>query len=752
MLENLNPKQLEAVQLLKGPLLILAGAGTGKTKVLTSRIANLILSNTAVQDEILAVTFTNKAAAEMRERIELLIGNTGGMWIGTFHSIGLRLLKMHAAAVSLQPNFVIIDEADKNKLVKQIALELEIDEKRYPIKLLSFIISSIKERGVSHSEADRISGFKYKDLDVVSFYSLYQQRLRNYNLVDFDDLILQAINLLSSNSNILNDIHERFKYILVDEYQDTGFSQHKLLKILASKHNNICCVGDDDQSIYSWRGAVIENILNFNRDYSDANIIHLEQNYRSTAHILQTALGLIGFNKSRYNKSLHSTIEEGDKVQIVSLSDGNQEGNFIANKIKKMVPNEYKYSDIAVLVRASYQIRALEETLINYGIPYRIVDGTKFYDRREIKDIIAYLRLLQSDMDMLALERIINVPKRGIGEKTMDQLVNYAKSNNVNIIEALRQSVKLQLLSKSISEKIADLLEKIDKWRYLLADERYSLASLTQIIIQDSGYASMVEEESKTDPKNANRFDNLKELVGAMEKFTTLSEFLEHVALFNTYTDNANGEQINIFTMHGAKGLEFDVVFLPGWEETVFPSYRSIEENGDMGLEEERRLAYVAITRAKKRLFISYAQSRYLFGKQQFAARSRFIDEIIKANEDNIVYDNRLTDTSSQILDSPYSSGVKSLGNGYNSYNKYYNKGHAKANYSFKSSIIRNNNVNTKTNESVVMVMEIGSEVEHESFGVGEIVGTISQYYQVKFKKDGVKRLIQKDYLQLVKK
>lgn len=728
LLTGLNQPQLEAVSAVDGPVLVLAGAGTGKTKVLTTRIVNIIATGAATPDNILAVTFTNKAANEMRNRIEEMVGYLGGMWIGTFHSIGVRLLRMHSKAIDLEPSFSIVDEADRNKLFKQVILELNIDEKRYPVKLISYLISNLKEKCITENDEGMVNGVKYKDLDILGIYKSYQRKLKTYNLLDFDDLIMLTIQLFKKNPQILSDIQDRFTHILVDEYQDTGHSQHLLLKMLAGKYYNICCVGDEDQSIYSWRGANVDNILNFEKDYIGAKVIRLEENYRSTTNILNVATSVISNNKSRYGKTLFSNSGEGGMVNIVHVQDNQQEGQEICNRMQYYANLEESYNDMAILVRAAFQIRSIEEMLMRNNMPYRVIDGIKFYDKREIKDTVAYLRFIFSDQDRLAFERIINLPKRGIGDKTLANIFATADNNYIGLTPAMQKMSDEGSFGAKIKTEINTFLDQIKYWRECAIEDRCSLSELAEMVINQSGYLAMLKTE---EPDDLTRVDNVKELINALSGFGTIEEFLEHIALFGAKDQGENSNAINILTMHGSKGLEYNIVFLPGWEEGTFPSFRSIDENGDSGLEEERRLAYVAITRARKELAIFYADSRFVFGKYQASLKSRFIDEITKKL------------SNSNIIKFSNYSGISN-----NNSNKFTNTPSIPTYKPKKIESFEGYSIPQSANEPTRPhhTLKKDEVVSHDKFGTGVVVGFIASYVDVLFD-DGIKRLIQKEFL-----
>ena len=625
-LKNLNKSQKDAVNYLDGPLLIVAGAGSGKTKVLTSRIANIIKQKKAFPNQILAVTFTNKAAKEMQNRVSRILGSsaTGLSWLGTFHSICAKLLRKHASAAGLNSNFTIIDTDDQMRLIKNICKSENIDVKKISPKYIIAIIDKWKNRGFYPNEVV----INYKDIYekvILPVYKIYQKKLVELNSCDFGDLILHTVKILEKNSDIQELYKKNFKYILVDEYQDTNFIQSKWLNLLANDKQNICCVGDDDQSIYSWRGAEIKNFLEFDQIYSNTKVIRLEQNYRSTQNILSVASNLISNNQNRVGKTLKTVMEGGDLVKLNCFKNGKDEAVGVSDEIEK-IKKKFSLNNIAILVRAIFQTREFEERFLKIGIPYRILGGTKFYERAEIKDCIAYLRLIHQDKDDLAFERIVNNPKRAIGESTIKSIHEFSKINNLNLESSSKKMIQENLIKPKAKIGLSSFLNLISKWRNQIKVNKINHVKLLQIVLDESGYSSMLK--NKKDLENENRLENIKELLSAMKEFDNLESFLEHVSLATSVDQDWDGEKINMMTIHASKGLEFDVIFLPGWEEGLFPNQKSIEEKGQSGLEEERRLAYVGITRAKKKAIISFSMNRFYQGDWIDSMASRFIDEL----------------------------------------------------------------------------------------------------------------------------
>jgi len=640
-LNNLNNAQKEAVLHLEGPLLIVAGAGSGKTKVLTSRIAHIIKEKKAYPNQILSVTFTNKAAKEMQNRISSMLKTeaVGLNWLGTFHSICAKLLRKHATAVGLNSNFTIIDTDDQVRLIKNICKAENIDVKQLAPKFILSVIDRWKNKGFYPNEVI-INKKDIYEKTILPLYKIYQQKLLDLNACDFGDLILHCVKLLEKNLDIREIYSGNFKYILVDEYQDTNFIQSKWLNLLAYKHNNICCVGDDDQSIYSWRGAEIKNFLEFDQVYKDSKIIRLEENYRSSQNILSVASTLIANNKNRVGKNLKTTMDEGELINLNCFKNGKDEAIGVSDEIEKKLKKKYSFNNIAILVRAIFQTREFEERFLKIGLPYRILGGTKFYERAEIKDCVAYLRLINQEKDDLAFDRIVNNPKRSIGETTIKQIHEFAKKNTINLESASRKLIELNLIKPKTKIGLNSFLVFMTKWRKDLKIKKINHVKLLQIILDESGYSSMLK--NKKDLENENRLENIKELLSAMKDFDDLESFLEHVALATSIDQDWDGEKVNLMTMHGSKGLEFDVVFLPGWEEGLFPHQKSIEEKGQNGLEEERRLAYVGITRAKKKALISFSMNRFYQGDWIDSMASRFIEELPEKNiEKNSFFDEK---------------------------------------------------------------------------------------------------------------
>ena len=637
-LKDLNKAQKEAVTHLDGPLLIVAGAGSGKTKVLTTRIANIIKEKKAFPNQILAVTFTNKAAKEMQIRVSRILGSTavGLSWLGTFHSICAKLLRKHAPAVNLNSNFTIIDTDDQTRLIKNICKAESVDVKKLSPKYILAIIDKWKNRGFYPNEVS-INKRDIYEKTILPIYKIYQKKLTDLNSCDFGDLILHSLKVLEKNIDIRNLYKKNFKYILVDEYQDTNFVQSKWLNLLVGSNQNICCVGDDDQSIYSWRGAEIKNFLEFDKIYKDTKVIRLEQNYRSTQNILSVASNLISNNEKRVGKTLESTMEDGDLIKLNCFKSGKDEATGVSDEIEKIKKN-FSLNNIAILVRAIFQTREFEERFLKIGIPYRILGGIKFYERAEIKDCVAYLRLIYQERDDLAFERIVNNPKRSVGETTLKDIHNFSKKNSLCLEIASKKMIEKNLIKPKAKTGLLIFLELIDKWRNDLRLKNINHVKLLQLVLDESGYSAMLK--NKKDLENENRLENIKELLSAMKEFDNLESFLEHVSLATSIDQNWDGEKINMMTMHAAKGLEFDVVFLPGWEEGLFPHQKSIEEKGQNGLEEERRLAYVGITRAKKKLIISFSINRFYQGDWIDSMASRFVDELPeKFLEKNSFYD-----------------------------------------------------------------------------------------------------------------
>ena len=658
---ELNPQQKEGVEYGKGPLLLVAGAGSGKTKVLTSRIVNLIKVKKIFPNQILAVTFTNKAAKEMQIRVGgYLDKNLVGLkWLGTFHSVCAKILRKHAKAVHLNYNFSIIDRDDQIRLIKNICKAENIDIKKISPNYILAVIDKWKNKGWYPKDVI----FEKKDFIEKSFlkiYEIYQSKLNNLNSCDFNDLILHCVNIFENHKDILSIYSTNFKYILVDEYQDTNFIQSKWLNLLAEKNKNICCVGDDDQSIYSWRGAEIKNFLEFDKIYKDTKIIRLENNYRSTQNILSAASNLIKKNENRIGKNLISNSEKGDLVNLNCYRSGKDEAIAVGDNIDKL-KKKYSLNNIAILVRAIFQTREFEERFLKIGLPYRIIGGIKFYERSEIKDCIAYLRLVYQSKDDISFERIINKPKRSIGESTLKQIILYGKENKFSLEISSRKLIEKNLIKPKAKIGLNVILNLFQKWRNDYENKKIDHIKLLQTILDESGYSQMLK--NKKDLENEDRIENIKELINAMKEFDNLETFLEHVSLSTSIDEEWDGKKINLMTMHASKGLEFDVVFLPGWEEGIFPHQKSMEEKGQLGLEEERRLAYVGITRAKKILNISFSINRFYQGDWIDSIVSRFIDELPNENiKKNNSFINQEIDEFDFNQDNEFESEIESPG------------------------------------------------------------------------------------------
>ncbi len=622
---NLNEKQQEAVLHLNGPLLIVAGAGSGKTKVLTSRITHIIRSHKAFSNQILAVTFTNKAAKEMQIRVSKLLKKeaTGLPWLGTFHSISAKILRKHAMAAKLKSNFTIIDQDDQVRLIKNICKAENIDIKKISPKYILAVIDRWKNQGC-YPEDVVLKKSQILEKNFLTIYKIYQEKLINLNSADFSDLILHAVKIFKNYPDIADIYSKKFKYILVDEYQDTNFIQSEWLKFLSSKNNNICCVGDDDQSIYSWRGAEIKNFLEFDKTYENTKIIRLEKNYRSTQNILGVASKLIENNQNRVGKTLYTNQEEGELVTLDCFRNVKDEAVEVSSSIEKFKKNN-SLNEIAILVRAIFQTREFEERFLKVGIPYRIIGGIKFYERAEIKDCVAYLRCIHQPKDDLSFERIINVPKRSVGETTIKNISEYAKKNSCSLEIASRKLIDENKIKPKTKFGLVSLLNLLEKWRFDVK-KNTNHNKLLQIVLDESGYSEMLK--NKKDLENESRLENIKELLNAMKEFDNLESFLEHVSLATSLDQDWESEKVNLMTLHASKGLEFNIVYLPGWEEGLFPHQKSIEEKGQNGLEEERRLAYVGITRAKKFAKISFSMNRFYQGDWIDSMASRFVDEL----------------------------------------------------------------------------------------------------------------------------
>ena len=658
-LAHLNKNQKEAIIDLEGPCLIVAGAGSGKTKVLTSRVVHIIKEKKAWPNQILCVTFTNKAAREMQNRVvSLLNQKTKSLpWLGTFHSVSAKILRKHAEAVGLNSRFTIIDQEDQLRLIKNICKAENIDIKKISPKFVLSLINQWKNKGLLPKDVVTKKGLPLEKA-ILNVYKFYQERLKILNSCDFGDLILLCVTMFENNPDILELYLSNFKYILVDEYQDSNYIQSKWLNLLAKKNNNICCVGDDDQSIYSWRGAEIKNFLDFSKIYKNTKIIKLEQNYRSTQNILSAASGLISNNNDRMGKKLWTDSKDGELVKLTCYKNGKEEATGISDIIETKLKKKYSLNNISILVRAIFQTREFEERFLKIGMGYRVIGGTKFYERAEIKDSVAFLRIVNQKNDDLAFERIINVPKRSVGDSTLKQLHEWGRKNKKTLEDSVIELLQLDKIKPKTKLGLVKILNLFNKWRSDLKKKKHY--ELMEIILDESGYSKMLKD--KKDLESEGRLENLKELIRGMRDFDNLQSFLEHVALATSIDQDWDGQKVNLMTMHAAKGLEFDAVFLPGWEEGLFPHQKSLEEKGDLALEEERRLAYVGITRAKKESFISFVMNRMYRGDWVDPLTSRFINELPEKNikKEDLVESNNEDFFFNQDID--YNEGIRSPG------------------------------------------------------------------------------------------
>lgn len=715
-LEVLNQAQREAVEALYGPVLVLAGAGTGKTRVLTTRIVHLLSTAGASLANILAVTFTNKAAFEMQTRVaELLNRPVAGLAIGTFHSISARFLRANAELVGLQSNFTILDEDDQLRLIKQILAVENVDEKRWPPRMLSAWIERCKNRALSPEMVSAAEDNGLANGKALKIYKTYQERLRILNACDFSDLLLHMLNIFRSHPEILSKYQSRYRYILVDEFQDTNVAQNLWLKALAESHKNICCVGDDDQSIYAWRGAEVENILKFKNDYPTAQVIRLEQNYRSTGHILSAASGLIASNKGRLGKTLWTGSGEGEKVDVRNVWDGREEARFVGNEVEALQHKNISLNEMAVLVRAGSQTRAFEERFIALGIPYRIVGGPRFYERREIRDAIGYLRIITQPHDDPAFERILNTPKRGLGDATLQVLHSFAREKSISLTTAAMQICETDELRGQARNALKNLLDDLARWREMT--DKVSHCDLAEQVLEESGYTAMWQADKNPDAPG--RLENLKELIRAMGEFEDLSGFLEHISLVMTNEQTDANEKFSIMTLHSAKGLEFDTVFLAGWEEGIFPNPLALDDMGIAGLEEERRLAYVGLTRAKRKAHILFASERQIYGQWQSSLPSRFLDELPKQHVEfgSDVYPR----SPSPITNVELYSASRNTGRG---------------------RVLEGKGRVVKPKQLEQSVFAIGERVFHDKFGYGTIEDIDGHKLLVCFEQSGSKRIM----------
>ncbi|WP_299668303.1 ATP-dependent helicase [uncultured Ruegeria sp.] len=759
-LNDLNPAQREAVERLDGPVLMLAGAGTGKTKALTARITHLLRSHRVRENEILAVTFTNKAAREMKVRVGRMLGRPaeGMPWLGTFHAICVKLLRRHAELVGLKSNFTILDTDDQKRLLKQLTQAANFDDKRWPARMLAGIIDDWKNRALTPDKVPAADAGAYNHKGI-ELYAQYQTRLRELNAVDFGDLLLHMVTIFQTHPDVLEQYQRWFRYILVDEYQDTNVAQYLWLRLLAAGHKNICCVGDDDQSIYGWRGAEVGNILRFEKDFPGAFVVRLEQNYRSTPHILAAASNVIRGNESRLGKELWTDREEGEKVRLIGHWDGEEEARWIGEEIDAMQGGTrgvrpMNLDEMAILVRASHQMRAFEDRFLTIGLPYRVIGGPRFYERMEIRDAMAYFRLVVSPEDDLAFERIVNTPKRGLGDKAQQTIQVVARENGVSLVEGARIAVDNGLIKGKGSKALRELIDGLARWNAMTRGPRIEVdddtviddgvspirygapehthIELAQIILDESGYTAHWQNE-KT-PEAPGRLENLKELVNQLDNFENLQGFLEHVSLVMDNEQDSDGAKVSIMTLHAAKGLEFPAVFLPGWEDGLFPSQRSMDETGLKGLEEERRLAYVGITRAEEVCTISFAANRRVFGQWQNSMPSRFIDEL---PEDHV-----------EVLTPPglygggrQSAGIETRAAEANVYNSPGWK-RLQARQGQYGMTQPKESRNTVIDATAVASFTLGERVFHQKFGYGAVVGIEGDKVEVDFDKAGTKKVV----------
>ncbi len=743
---DLNPEQRAAVEALDGPVLVLAGAGTGKTRALTTRIAHILCSGRAQAWQILAVTFTNKAAREMKERIGQLVGGAleGMPWLGTFHAIGVKILRRHGELVGLKSGFTILDTDDQLRLIKQVIEGASLDRDRWPSRQLAALIDGWKNRGVTPDKVPRGEAFAFAEGKGAQLYAAYQQRLKELNAVDFGDLLLETIRLFRENPDVLADYQRRFRYILVDEYQDTNVAQYLWLRLLAAGGSNVCCVGDDDQSIYGWRGAEVDNILRFETDFPGAKVIRLERNYRSTGHILAAASALIARNKGRLGKTLFTDDAMGERVGLTALWDDEEEARTVADDIEALRKRGQRLDGIAILVRASFQMRAFEDRFVTLGLPYRVVGGPRFYERQEIKDAIAYLEATLNQANDLKFERILNVPKRGLGDTTLRRLHELARARGgIPLYQAAREIVETEELPGRTRRSLADLIASFERWRHAVEGMRHT--ELAELILDESGYTSMWQHDKS--PQAHSRLENLKELIRFMHEFDTLQGFLEHVALVMD-ADTADGEdRVSLMTLHAAKGLEFDVVFLPGWEEGLFPHQRSLDENGTAGLEEERRLAYVGLTRARSKAKVSFVHNRRTRGLWQAATASRFVNELPEEHLD-IVQMRGPRGGAGAGYASPYGrSRFEEPGAGFNS--GYATPGWQRARQQWSRDDRRPSAGPRIVDAKLVASSSArgagfacGERVFHEKFGYGLIAAVDGNKLTVEFDKAGAKRVL----------
>lgn len=739
-LEKLNEEQRQAVMTTEGPVLMLAGAGTGKTRALTTRLAHLVFTGRAQPWQILAVTFTNKAAREMKERIADLVGESveGMQWLGTFHSIGAQILRRHAELVGLKSSFTILDADDQVRLAKQVIEAANLDVKRWTGRGLAAVIDGWKNRGLIPEKVPANEAYHFADGKGISLYKAYQARLQTLNAADFGDLLIHNLTIFQNNPDVLAEYQNRFRYMLVDEYQDTNVAQYLWLRLLAQKSQNICCVGDDDQSIYGWRGAEVENILRFEKDFPGAKVIRLERNYRSTPAILAAASGLIASNKDRLGKELWTDIEDGEKVRLRGVWDGEEEARLIGDDIESEQSKGRSLSEMAVLVRASFQMRAFEERFNTLGIAYRVVGGPRFYEREETRDALSYLRLIRSTDDDLAFERIVNKPKRGLGDKALQVLHKTARGHGVPLMTAARLALETSDLHAAAKRALLNFVDTVDRWARDAKD--MVPADLAELILEESGYIEMWKNSKN--PQAPGKLDNLKEFIQAVSEFETLEGYLDHVALVAERSEESYDGQVWLMTLHAAKGLEFPVVFLPGWEEEIFPSKRALDEKGNEALEEERRLAYVGITRAEESCRISFAANRQIYGRWQAAMPSRFIDELPEEHVDVMSEPGLYGNASADLASHSRFDGERLQEDSY-----YDNPGWQRARASSrrppsKPPMIEGRGATLSVSAPGKSNFKKGQRVFHQKFGYGIISTIEGQKLTVDFEHSGPKKVI----------
>ncbi|MBN9490513.1 MAG: UvrD-helicase domain-containing protein [Alphaproteobacteria bacterium] len=728
-LEGLNEEQRKAVIHEDGPLLVLAGAGTGKTRVLTTRIAHLLITGRTRPSQVLAVTFTNKAAREMLDRVAQLIGaSADGMWLGTFHSVGVRVLRRHAELVGLKSNFTILDTDDQTRLIKQLLQAEGIDDKKWPARVLSGIIQRWKDRALTPDKVAADDAGEFANGRAADIYRQYQARLAEVNAVDFGDLVMLCVSLWQQHPDVLAQYHRRFRHILVDEYQDTNVAQYLWLRLLAQGTSDVCCVGDDDQSIYGWRGAEVGNILRFERDFPGATIVRLERNYRSTPHILSAASHLISHNEGRLGKTLWTDIKEGERISLRGVWDGDEEARQIGEEIEALQRDKHPLGQIAILVRAGFQTREFEERFITLGLPYRVIGGPRFYERAEIRDAMAYCRVTVQPDDDLAFERIYNTPRRGLGESALRTLRLIQRAQKVSLFEAARRAIETDELKARPRKVLGDLIKGFERWRGMLDGMNH--VEVVETMLDECGYTDMLRADRS--PEAEGRLENLKELTNALQEFDTLPAFLEHVALLTDNAEKSGSDMVSVMTLHAAKGLEFDTVFLPGWEEGLFPNQRALDDKGLAGLEEERRLAYVGLTRARKRAYVSFAANRRVFNQWQAAIPSRFLRELPT---------DQLAESSDAGLYATYSAGhhggLRDQASGFD-YESLGVTGMGRSRTRWRDETFDDR----RAVEGDKPDLSVGQRVFHQKFGYGRIIAVDGNKLDIEFEKAGSKKVL----------